>query len=75
VKLAAAFAPRDHQACAYYKQCDAHGRRQKIIVVRVHAQVDVAGVNAMTFSVRDGNEERQNSEYQNDESNCGQCSH
>ena len=62
VKLAAALASRDHQACAYHKQCDTHGRRQKIIVVRVHAQVDVAGVNAMTFGMRDRNEEGQNPE-------------
>jgi hypothetical protein len=44
-------------------------------VVRFHAQVDVAGVNAMTFGMRDRNEEGKNSEYQNNESNCGQCSH
>jgi hypothetical protein len=62
VKSIAALAPRDHQACAYHKQCDAHSGRQKIIVVRFHAQVDVAGVNAMTFSVRDRNEEGKNSE-------------
>jgi hypothetical protein len=60
VKLAAALAPRDHQACAYHKQCDTHSRRQKIIVVGFYAQVDIAGVNAMTFSVRDRNEEGQN---------------
>jgi hypothetical protein len=62
VRLVAALAPRDHQACAYHKQRDTHRRRQKIIVVGFHAQVDVAGVNAMPFSVRDWNEEGQNSE-------------
>jgi hypothetical protein len=62
VKLAAALAPGDHQACSYHKQCHTYTRRQKIIVVRFHAQVDVAGVNAMMLSVRDWNEEGQNSE-------------
>jgi hypothetical protein len=62
VKLAAALATGDHQACAYHKQCDACSRRKKIIVVGVHAQVDVASVNAMTFGMRDRNEEGQNPE-------------
>jgi hypothetical protein len=62
VRSVAALAPRDHQACAYHKQRDTHSRRQEIIVVRFHAQMDVTGVNAMTFSVRDRNEEGQNPE-------------
>jgi hypothetical protein len=70
VKSVAALASRDHQACSYHKQCHTHTRRQKIIVVRFHAQMDVAGIDAMTFGVRDRNEEGQNSEYKNDKSNC-----
>jgi len=62
VRSVAALAPRNHQACAYHNQCDTHSRRQKIIVVRFYAQVDVARVNAMTFSMRDRNEEGQNPE-------------
>jgi hypothetical protein len=69
VRSVAAFASRDHQTCAYHKQCDTHSRRQKIIVVRFYAEVYIACVNAMAFSMRDRNEEGKNSEYQNDESN------
>jgi hypothetical protein len=69
------FAAGDHQPSAHHYERDASGRRQKVIVVGIHAEVNIAGIDAMVFGVRDCDKERKNSEYQNYQSDCGESSH
>jgi hypothetical protein len=44
-------------------------------MVSFDADMNVAGINAVPFGVRDRDEERKNSQYQNYQSNYGQSSH
>jgi hypothetical protein len=72
---ASPLAAGDHQSGAYDYQRDTGGWRQKIVVVSLHAEMNIAGINAVAFGMRDCDKERNNSEYQNYQSDYGQSSH
>ena len=67
--LSAFPSPHHHQTAADYNQNDSNIPRQKIAVVGVDADVDIAGVDAVTLRVRYGYEEGKDSEHQDNESN------
>jgi len=69
------FPPGNHQSRSNHYQSHANIRRQHFIVMRVHAQMNISGVNAVTLGVRHRNEERQNSQRQNYESDYEETFH
>src|SRR5262249_2098922 len=56
-------------------QNDAHVWGQKIAMMSVDTDVDIAGIEAVVLSVRDGNEEGENAEHNDDEANYEKCFH
>src|SRR5690348_14098482 len=68
-RLGSSSSAHHHQPSTNRNQDDADIRRQKFVMMRVDAEVNIAGIDAMVLGVRDRDEERQNTEHDNNESN------